>query len=240
MISRRIQHTKRIWWALGALIGSCVLADQSHALTDPWRALGHEPSWSLTRNGGDMTLVTDFGATETRFAISPAKAIDAGTVAYSASVEGSALNIVVKDEVCIDSMSGMPRPQQVTITFGARRLDGCGGEPGSLLSGHEWIVTQLADQPLLSEPRITVDFAADGRVSGSASCNRFGAGYQLTGEGLRIEKAMSSMMACEPPVMAQEQLFLDLLQSVSRFSIQANGNLVLHTKDDRSIELMKP
>jgi heat shock protein HslJ len=108
------------------------------------------------------------------------------------------------------------------------------------LLGHEWIVTKLAGQSVLAEPRITVSFAADARISGSASCNRFGAEYQLTGEGLRIGNPMSSMMACEPPVMEQEQLFLGLLEKVARFSIEMDGALVLHTNDERTIVMVKP
>jgi heat shock protein HslJ len=221
-------------------MGSPALAEPLQALPETWRALGNEPFWSLTRRGGQMTLETDFGATQAKFSIPPAKVVSAGTVAYSTSLDGSPLDFVVKDEVCVDTMSGMPRPQQVTINFGARRFVGCGGEPASLLSGHEWIVTKLAGQSTLAEPRITVSFAADARVSGGASCNRFGAEYQLTGEGLRIGNPMSSMMACEPPVMDQEQLFLGLLKNVSRFSIQTDGALVLHTNDERTIVMVKP
>jgi heat shock protein HslJ len=43
------------------------------------------------------------------------------------------------------------------------------------------------------------------------------------------------MMACEEPVMKQEQLFLELLERVSRFSIAADGTLTLHTNQDRTI-----
>ncbi len=227
-------------WAVFAFVVALALTQRSQAMPETWRAIGHEPSWSLTRKGGDMTLETDFGAARAHFSIPPAKVIDDRTVAYFTSFDGAPLEFVVKDAVCVDSMSGMPRPQQVTVRFGARRFVGCGGEPASLLSGHEWIVTKLAGQSVLAEPRITVSFAADARISGSASCNRFGAEYQLTGEGLRIGNPMSSMMACEPPVMEQEQLFLGLLEKVARFSIEMDGALVLHTNDERTIVMVKP
>lgn len=212
----------------------------SDAVSEPWRAIGHEPSWSLSRADGQMTIETDFGAKRLSFPVPPAEPVDNRTVAYSAVVDGAAVRITVKNEVCNDSMTGMPRPEYVTVTIGERRLEGCGGEPATLLQGGEWHVSELAGQPSLAEPRITVTFASDGRVSGNASCNRFGADYQLTGEGLRIGKSLSSMMACEPPIMQQEQLFLDILQNVARFSVADGGALVLHTNDDRRIVMTKP
>jgi heat shock protein HslJ len=72
-------------------------------------------------------------------------------------------------------------------------------------------------------------------LSGLGSCNRFNAEYKITGEALSIGKGMSSMMACDEPVMKQEQLFFELLERVSRFSIAADGTLTLHTNQERTI-----
>jgi heat shock protein HslJ len=205
-----------------------------------WRAGGHEPSWSLSRSGGEMTLETDFGANRVSFTVPPAIQSDDQLVRYVTSVSGEPLEVAVKSEVCVDTMTGMPRPQQVTVTLGNKRLTGCGGDPASLLQGREWTVARLAGQPVLAEPHITLTFATDGSVSGLGSCNRFNAAYTLTGEGLSISKGMSSMMACEEPVMKQEQLFLELLERVSRFSIAADGALTLHSDGDRTIVTKTP
>jgi heat shock protein HslJ len=205
-----------------------------------WRAVGHEPSWSLFRSNGKMTLETDFGANRIEFAVPPATAVDNRTVRYLTSIGGDPLEVNVKNEVCVDTMTGMPRPEQVTVTFGTKRLNGCGGDPGSLLQGQEWTVVRLSGEPVLGEPRITMTFAEKGGLSGLGSCNRFNAEYKITGEGLSIGKGMSSMMACEEPVMKQEQLFLELLERVSRFSIAADGTLTLHTNQDRTISARRP
>jgi heat shock protein HslJ len=137
-------------------------------------------------------------------------------------------------------MTGMPRPEQVLLTLGDRRLQGCGGNPATLLQGREWTVATLAGTPALAAPRITFTFGDDGRLSGLASCNRFGADYSLTGEGISVGKGMSSMMACEPEIMKQEQLFMELLERVSRFSIDANGALILFSDRDRTIVTARP
>ena len=200
-----------------------------------WRAIGHEPSWSLSRSDGKMTLETDFGANRVEFAVPPATKVDDRTVRYLTTIGGDPLEVNLKTEVCVDTMTGMPRPEQVTITFGTKRFTGCGGDPARLLQGQEWTVVSLSGEPVLGEPRITMEFAEKGGLSGLGSCNRFNAEYKITGEGLSIGKGMSSMMACEEPVMKQEQLFLELLERVSRFSIAADGTLTLHTNQDRTI-----
>ena len=205
-----------------------------------WRAIGHEPSWSLSRSDGKMTLETDFGANRVEFAVPPATKLDDRTVRYLTSIGGDPLEVKLKSEVCVDTMTGMPRPEQVTITFGTKRFTGCGGDPANLLQGQEWTVVSLTGEPVLTEPRITMAFAEKGGLSGLGSCNRFNAEYKLTGEGLSIGKGMSSMMACEEPVMKQEQLFLQLLERVSRFSITADGTLILHADQDRTISARRP
>jgi heat shock protein HslJ len=210
------------------------------ASPERWRAIGHEPSWSLTRADGQMTLETDFGAKRTSFPTPTVTRVDDRTVLYTGTVDGASLRLTVKSEICADTMTGMPRPEQVSLTFGDRKFEGCGGEPASLLKGSDWVVTELAGRAALPEPLMTVTFSDDGRVSGSASCNRFGADWQLSGEGLTIGKGMSSMMACEERVMQQEQSFLAAMQSVARFSRPSDRVLVLHTNDDRTIVLKKP
>lgn len=205
-----------------------------------WRAGGNEPSWSLLRIGEQMTLETDFGATQVNFAVPPPKPVDDKTVSYTTVIDGEVLLIIVKTEVCVDTMTGMPRPENVAVTFGEKGLTGCGGDPAALLQGREWVVEVLDGQPTLEKPRITLTFDALGRISGLASCNQYGADYTITGEGLSIGKGMTTMMACDEPIMEQEQFFLELLQRVSGFSIGAEGALMLHTADNRTIKALRP
>ena len=188
----------------------------------------------------EMEFQTDFGATRVSFAVPPATRVDDRTVSYATSVNNEPLRLTVTTAVCVDTMSGMPRPEQVLLTLGDLRLQGCGGNPAALLQGREWTVATLAGTPSLAAARIKFTFGDDGRLSGLASCNRFGADYSLTGEGLSVGKGMSSMMACEPDVMKQEQLFMELLERVSQFSIDDNGALILHSDRDRTIVTERP
>lgn len=205
----------------------------------PWRAFGNEPSWSLTRTAEKLTLEMDFGKTRVSIPTPRPTPSGPGATRYIGSARGKPLVVTAKREVCLDTMTGMPRPEQVTVAFAGRMLKGCGGDPATLLTGREWTVATLAGRPTLPEPRITMTFA-DGRVSGLGSCNRYGAGYSLTGEGLTFSKGMSTMMACPPEIMDQEQTFLGLLEKITRFSIGPGGALVLEADDGRTIAMEKP
>ena len=121
------------------------------------------------------------------------------------------------------------------MLFEGKTLNGCGGDPADLLKGGEWVVEDITGVRLVDHSRITLAFGADGRVSGMASCNRYGAEYALTGEGLTISKGFTTRMACDPPLMNQEQVFLEVLSKVQRFELGPNGTLILHTADRRTI-----
>jgi heat shock protein HslJ len=120
----------------------------------------------------------------------------------------------------------------VTVERPEGVLSGCGGEPASLLLGPDWVVASIEGDGLIAGSSVTMAFEDEGRVSGVASCNRYLATYQLTGEGLSIAGGASTMMACEPGLMEQERRFLDALDAISRFEIAPDGALVL-LADDR-------
>ena len=111
-------------------------------------------------------------------------------------------------------------------------LSGCGGEPASLLLGPEWIVESIDSEAITGDSRPTITFDEQGQVAGLASCNRYLASYELTGEGLSIAGGGSTMMACEPALMEQEGRFLAALDAVRRFEIAPpDGALVLLADD---------
>jgi heat shock protein HslJ len=116
-------------------------------------------------------------------------------------------------------------------------LGGCagGGDPAALLQGRDCIVTDIAGKGLVDRSRATLNFGGDGRVYGRGSCSSYTAEYTLTGEALTVGKAAGTLMACDPPVMQQERLFLDVLGSVRGFDLRDDGALVLRAGDGRTI-----
>lgn len=114
------------------------------------------------------------------------------------------------------------------------------------LAGTSWTVTDYSQGPgMLTniwKTEVTISFAADGTVSGSAGCNDYGATWKVSGgydefesgvpdpddgQVLIIEGLSWTEMACEDEaIMEQEAEILDLLQRAGRWVlIRGNFNL---------------
>lgn len=197
-----------------------------NAVVEPFQASGNEPFWSLTLDGGEMTLNRlNEGAL-------PAQRYLAGDSPGEYRSEGEPpLRVTVHDQLCRDDMSGMPRPQQVTVAVDDTTLAGCGGDPARLLQGVEWVVEDINGGGIIDRSRVTLNFWQDGRITGRASCNNLMGNYQLSGEGLGIGPLATTRMACPDSLMKQEQRVLDSLQQVQRFDFDATGALLLYSAE---------
>ncbi len=87
---------------------------------------------------------------------------------------------------------------------------------------------------------ITAVFGEDGRVAGSAGCNRYFASYNVTGTSLSIGPAGSTKMYCGTPgVMQQESTYLSLLSQVTTFTIKGDRLSVSDTKGTTILSFAK-
>lgn len=106
--------------------------------------------------------------------------------------------------------------------------------PAAGLPGTRWVVTGLtvegAGGALPPGAYLTLDFGADGGVSGTAGCNSYFGTVVFTADGLSITGIGSTEMACEPVIMEREARFLAGLGRVDAFSRQA-GRLTLTGQD---------
>jgi heat shock protein HslJ len=96
-------------------------------------------------------------------------------------------------------------------------------EQANRLAGTSWQVTGLnngrqAVVGVLDGTSLTMVFGNDGKLSGSAGCNSFNAGYQAEGGVLRIDAPAATRMMCAQPEgrMAQEAQFLAALTTASQ------------------------
>ena len=97
------------------------------------------------------------------------------------------------------------------------------------LAGSEWNVVNVnngkqAVVTLVADSKITLNFGADGIVSGNSGCNTYSGGYETAGEKLKVGPLASTRMFCESPagVMDQEQQYLTALQNAATFEISAD------------------
>ncbi len=210
----------------GELLPECRLAVPRPG--QPFRARGNEPGWHLEIADGRLVLVTDYGA-ERREAPLPPADFEPGVVVYAVAEWDAVIRIA--DTLCRDDMTGMPYPETVTVELPERTLRGCGGEAAELLIGPLWVVEAIGGAGVVDAARATLDFRPDGRLAGRASCNRYTASYQLTGESLTIAPGATTRMACADALMDQESRFLAALGEVRRFDLAASGALLLLAAD---------
>ncbi|MCO5786747.1 secreted protein containing HslJ-like protein [Pseudomonas sp. G11-1] len=202
------------------------LCAPSDSIIEPYRAAGNEPFWSVTLEGGQMTL------NRLNEGESPAQPYMAGETAGEVVTSGNPpIRLQASDQLCRDTMSGMPYPQQVSVQVDGVTLNGCGGDPARLLQGGEWVVEDINGGGIIDRSRVTLNFWRNGQVNGRASCNNFMGEYQLTGESLTINQPATTRMACAPSLMEQEQRVLRNLQSLQGFDFDDTGALLLRSAE---------
>ncbi len=206
----------------GQVYSGCVRADQ---VAVAFRAGGNEPGWHLEM--GTRTLFTTVDGTVRIEALTPVAEATATSRRYAVT---PTLLVTIANRLCVDTMSGMPYPNRVTVVLDGVELRGCGGDPANLLLGREWVVDELAGAGIVDGSRTTLNFGVDGQLAGSGSCNRYSGSYTLTGERLSVSsKTAMTMMACVPELMQQESRFMQLLSQVRRFRFGSDGALILET-----------
>jgi heat shock protein HslJ len=113
-------------------------------------------------------------------------------------------------------------PSAAGAPMAAESVPAAGG-----LEGVDWVLLAYRAGDALVElddpkGRARLRFG-DGRLAGSAGCNRLMGAYTLAGDSLRFEPSMAStMMACPEPLMAQEQAVHAALSLVASHRLTAD------------------
>lgn len=129
-------------------------------------------------------------------------------------------------------MKQLARPFAVlsalALMFIPLALAGAQGEDA--LAGSQWgLVSLTAETPAIPGSGVTLEFGDDGRVSGSAGCNRFGGGYTVDGEAISFSQLFSTRMFCpQDGIMDQEIAFLNALEAASSFAIEGNQLIITY------------
>jgi len=112
-------------------------------------------------------------------------------------------------------------------------------KPAGLQAGSRWQVEWLGERPLIDNSQLTLTLAEQGRAYGDGGCNRWLSSYQLHGEHLTFTAPASTMMACPPALMEQEQRFLHMLDKITRWDFSATGQLQLWADEGDPIRLWR-
>lgn len=112
--------------------------------------------------------------------------------------------------------------------------------PHAWLAGTSWTLTEMGGKPPVASPQpATLEFGLDGRVGGSAGCNRYTATYTEDAGRLVIGQGASTRMLCNAPgVMEQEAAYLKTLAGSHTFS-RDGDRLVVKTADGGTLVFKK-
>lgn len=90
-------------------------------------------------------------------------------------------------------------------------LSGTSWQVNSINNGKQAVVSTIIDS------KLTVNFDANGIITGTAGCNNYSARYKVTGKKIRISGVSSTRKMCAKPegIMQQEAEFLKALESAS-------------------------
>jgi heat shock protein HslJ len=80
-------------------------------------------------------------------------------------------------------------------------------------------------------------FNEDGTVSGTSGCNGLGGDYSVQGNEITFGEFVSTLMACDDPIMAQEEAAHKVMIGTATYKIE--GNTLTITKDDMVLVLTR-
>jgi heat shock protein HslJ len=142
--------------------------------------------------------------------------------------------------------TGTTQPQKMGLAFfGALALigvlvflivfmnvPGIRASAGLLLTQNTWTLKSYVDQegilvPVITGSQVTARFSTDGKVSGSAGCNKYSANYTMQDLAISVSQPVITGTYCENPVVIQqESAYLnDLSKAVEIRVTEANLNL---------------
>ncbi|OUJ06801.1 YbaY family lipoprotein [Acetobacter malorum] len=90
-----------------------------------------------------------------------------------------------------------------------------------------WKAERLGDAPVTESGKPPmVSIAEDGTVSGFSGCNRVHGKATLDGANITFGPMMTTRMACPPPAMATEQLFLKNMEATRGWHLAPTGDVL--------------
>ena len=125
----------------------------------------------------------------------------------------------------------------LTIFTGVIILAACASSASDLTS-KVWALTELNGAPLPAGVGISAQFTSDGKVSGSAGCNRYTGTYTLSGNSITFSSMATTMMMCDESVMAQESAYLSALGEAKTYTVKGD-QLTLVGSDKTSLAVYK-
>lgn len=196
-------------------------------------ARGNEPGWILKMDGKSIDYQGDYGETKIEIP-QPEGRPSFNGMRYVAG----RLTVDITYASCADDMSGERYSDSVTIIADGKEVKGCGGRklPPESLDNTSWTIIMLNQLPALDSVKTEVRFQ-NGRVSGTAGCNRFTGSYSHNSNVVTFDAISTTKMRCPEKQMVQEAAFLALLNGKVTKRYSVDGNLIIANEQGKRATL---
>ncbi|HJS19969.1 MAG TPA: META domain-containing protein [Anaerolineales bacterium] len=110
-------------------------------------------------------------------------------------------------------------------------LAACAPQQASLTGS--WTLTAYGPQsstiPAVADSQAGLTFNEDGSVTGNSGCNGLGGTYEVDGDQITFSPFVSTLMACDDPIMSQEGAMHQVLNGTVSYAI--DGDVLTLTND---------
>ena len=207
---------------LPALLCAAACAPIASPPAASYRAVGTEPFWNVTIEGGQMRYER---MGERGFSV---PAPTPRTSFNGHRYETPRLTLDITHVQCSDGMSDRVYADRVMVTVGGETLRGCGGAilPPADLAGSSWRIVAIDGEAVPGGAAYFLNFE-QGRLGGKAGCNGFGGPYGTSGRTLVPGPIAATRMACPGPAMDHERSALAILQGPVQLDYRDGDTLIL-------------
>ena len=118
----------------------------------------------------------------------------------------------------------MKRTLMILMVF-VLALSACSAQESLSIVG-SWELIEFgpagSTMPAVEDSEAGLTFNEDGSVSGSTGCNGAGSEYTVDGDQIEFAPFVSTLMACEDPIMEQESTFHQVLNGTATYEIDGD------------------
>jgi heat shock protein HslJ len=122
-------------------------------------------------------------------------------------------------------------------------LAACGGaNSNSILGGWELVSYGNASGQTAAASidfNTFIDFSEDGELTGNVGCNSFGGDYEVNGNQITFGSIISTLMACEDPIGAQEAAVLKTFTDTATYDLKGDTLTITSADSTTSIVLAR-
>ena len=129
----------------------------------------------------------------------------------------------------------------LTLLVISLAISACAAQESSASLIGAWKLTSYgpadSQTPAVPDTDAGLTFNEDGTVTGNSGCNGLGGDYTVEGDQITFGEFVSTLIACEDPIMTQEGAMQQVLNGTATYTIE--GNTLTLTNNDMVLVLAR-